>query len=105
MPVTDPFYVELGARVRARREELRLTQAILADEIGISRTSLTNIECGRQRLLVEQLVSIAEKLSTTPSQLLPVKVKAQAPSSRQEELRGLSTVSSFVDSVLSGARQ
>jgi len=105
MSISDPFYVELGARIRARREELGLTQAIVADEMGISRTSLTNIECGRQRLLVDQLVNLAEKLSTTPAQLLPVKLKAASASTDQEELRELPSVSSFVTSVLSGSRQ
>jgi len=54
----DNFNEELGRRIRAAREG-KLTQTTLGSRVGLSGTTITNIECGRQRLLVDQLVEIA----------------------------------------------
>ena len=67
----SPLNADLGRRIRSRRDELSLTQAWLGRHVGLSRTAITNIECGRQRLLVDQLYSIATALATTPEALLP----------------------------------
>ncbi len=66
----DQFNEELGRRIRAAREG-KLTQASLGSRIGLSRTAVTNIECGRQRRLVDQLVEIAAAIGVPPSALLP----------------------------------
>jgi transcriptional regulator with XRE-family HTH domain len=67
----SPLNAELGRRIRSRRDELSHTQAWLGRHVGLSRTAITNIECGRQRLLVYQLFAIATALATTPEALLP----------------------------------
>jgi transcriptional regulator with XRE-family HTH domain len=48
-----------------------MTQLSLGERVGLSRTAITNIECGRQRLLVDQLVHIAYALGVPPSALIP----------------------------------
>lgn len=68
--MADLFNEELGRRIRVAREG-KLTQASLGERIGLSRTAITNIECGRQRLLVDQLVEIANALAVPASELLP----------------------------------
>jgi transcriptional regulator with XRE-family HTH domain len=73
----DQFNEELGRRIRAAREG-KLTQATLGARIGLSRTAITNIECGRQRLLVDQLVEIAAAIGVPATNLLPP-VSGQAP--------------------------
>lgn len=93
----DRFYVELGARIRTCREELHLTQAELAEEIGISRTSLTNIESGRQRILVDQLVGLCKRLSVSATDLIPPNDERVKP--RSSRLADMPVVVSFVDSV------
>ncbi|MGO9684980.1 MAG: helix-turn-helix domain-containing protein, partial [Beijerinckiaceae bacterium] len=40
-------YKLLGSRAARRRDELRLTQAEVANQIGLSRASLANLETGR----------------------------------------------------------
>ena len=45
----DEFYAEVGRRVRMAREAAGLTQDALADQVELSRTSVTNIEKGRQK--------------------------------------------------------
>jgi transcriptional regulator with XRE-family HTH domain len=74
----DHFNEELGSRIRAAREG-KMTQATLGSRVGLSRTAITNIECGRQRLLVDQLIDIAVALGVNPSSLLPaVKIRSAA---------------------------
>lgn len=65
------LHAALGKRIRDRRVSSGLTQAQLANRIAISRTSLTNVELGRQRLLVDQLYKMAEVLNAQPQDLLP----------------------------------
>ena len=68
--MSENFNEELGRRIRAAREG-KLTQAELGASVGLSRTAITNIECGRQRLLVDQLVGIARAIGIAPADLLP----------------------------------
>lgn len=63
-------YEHVGAKIRARRQELQLTQQELAAAVLLNRTSITNIEAGRQALSVASLLSIADALSTEPGDLL-----------------------------------
>jgi transcriptional regulator with XRE-family HTH domain len=44
---------------------------MLAHQIGLSRTSVTNIESGRQAVLLHQVYDIAKALDTTVDALLP----------------------------------
>jgi DNA-binding XRE family transcriptional regulator len=48
-----------------------MTQEALASKISLSRTSVINIEKGRQQLLVHMLVDIARALHVAPSDLIP----------------------------------
>jgi transcriptional regulator with XRE-family HTH domain len=71
MPEHQAFYVELGRRIRESREKSCLTQESLARMVSLTRTSVTNIEKGRQQLLVHTLVEIADSLKVSPESLLP----------------------------------
>ena len=74
------LYKAIGTKIRKERERQDLTQEELATHSEIGRTSLTNIEAGRQRLLVHQLWRIARALSVQPRDLFPdlSPVKAQS---------------------------
>ena len=72
-----PFNRELGLRIRKQREVRGLTQKDLADLVGLSRTSVTNIECGRQRLLVDQLFQIANALAVSLGELFPAPLREE----------------------------
>lgn len=71
MAENQSFYRELGRRIREAREEKHLTQEALATRVSLTRTSVTNIEKGRQQLLVHTLVQISAALNVTPEVLLP----------------------------------
>lgn len=63
------FYQLLGARIRQLRQS-KLSQEQLAKAASLSRTSIVNIECGRQKLLLHNLFEIAKALNVAPSELL-----------------------------------
>ena len=66
-----PLYQLFGNRVRELREEKNVTQEELARRVDLSRTSITNIEKDRQRILLHQLVDIAAALDAKPQDLMP----------------------------------
>lgn len=45
--------MKTGAELKARREELKITQQDLADEIGVSRTQLSRMESGKIEIPIE----------------------------------------------------
>jgi len=71
MADNQSFYQELGRRIKDARKKGHLTQEALATKILLTRTTVTNIEKGRQQLLVHTLVDIADALNVTPTSLLP----------------------------------
>lgn len=70
VPMTEPVYVMLGARIQMIRKAIGMDQATLAKRSGLTRTSVTNLEAGRQRVPLHRLEAIAEALSTTPRHIL-----------------------------------
>ncbi len=78
------LYRMIGIRIRQERERRGWTQGELADRVGLGRTSMTNIEAGRQRLLVHQLWQISRVLSIQPRDFFQDSPSAQAQS--MEEL-------------------
>ena len=67
----DARHVSLGVVVASRRNELRLKQQELADMIGVSRTTLANIETGRQSIPIERVRPMALALQMTVEDFLP----------------------------------
>jgi transcriptional regulator with XRE-family HTH domain len=77
MSVAPEFiYLVIGRSIREAREAEGLTQDELAGLVGCGRTTIVNIEAGRQRILVHKLVEIAENLgvsvSVSVSALVPI---------------------------------
>lgn len=63
--------LEVGKRIKQRREELGLTQDELATRTGYkSRSSINKIERGGNDLPQTKIVAFAQALRTTPSYLL-----------------------------------
>src|SRR5262245_47688238 len=74
MPIKeDLLYQLVGDKIRKEREGQtpRKSQSKLAKELGLSRTSIVNIEAGRQHASLHVLWQIADKLNVELSQLLP----------------------------------
>jgi transcriptional regulator with XRE-family HTH domain len=64
-------YREIGANIREIREKKPLKQQDLADIVALTRTSITNIESGRQKVLVHTLLNVARALEVPVQRLLP----------------------------------
>ena len=69
-PALQPIYVLFGARVQQVREALGMTQDDLRKKVGLTRTSIANIEAGRQRILLHDVDRFAKAFSITPKNLL-----------------------------------
>jgi transcriptional regulator with XRE-family HTH domain len=66
----DAVLASFGERVRAARDLAGLRQQDLADATGLVRSSIANIEAGRQELSLTAAVRIAAVLNTTVGTLL-----------------------------------
>lgn len=73
----DDFYREIGKRIRSEREALGFSQKEIADEVGMSRTSIVNIEAGRQHLPLHTLCVIADALGISVNCLIPNNLREQ----------------------------
>jgi transcriptional regulator with XRE-family HTH domain len=67
----EPIYKQIGANVRSKRRNLDWTQERLAAMLRISRGALANIESGRQRIFIHQLLAIAEAMGSKLADMLP----------------------------------
>ena len=67
------LYEAFGRLVYKHRKSRKdaMTQDRLGALVGLSRTSITNIEKGRQHVSLHQLYRIADALEVTPAMLLP----------------------------------
>ena len=71
MPDSTKFYFEVGAQIRRIREQRGITQEALGALIGLTRTSVLNIEKGRQKFLAHTLMDISVALHVRPDEILP----------------------------------
>ena len=65
------FYRQFGRLLAEARRKKGISQELLADELGLSRTSITNIEKGRQPVQLHSLYCIARLLGVELKDLLP----------------------------------
>lgn len=75
--MSELFYEQLGGEVRRRREAIGMTQATLASRTGMLRTTITNIERGRQGVMAHQVVRLATALGVEAAGLLPRSVESE----------------------------
>jgi len=75
----NPFYFHLGRKIRDARNAAKITQAELARAVKLSRTSVTNIEKGRQPVPVHLLVEMSQVLGVRASELIPESVATTSP--------------------------
>jgi len=70
----DRLYQQIGKTIHDLRQakKPRLTQAGLAELLGVTRTSITNIEKGEQRIPLHLLYTLCAKLSVQISDVIPV---------------------------------
>lgn len=64
-------YQIIGNRIRQYRERLGMTQEKLGETIGLTRTSVTNMEAGRQKFQVGTIYRICAAFHISPHELFP----------------------------------
>jgi transcriptional regulator with XRE-family HTH domain len=64
------FYRLLGERIRMRRRQNALSQAALAELLSLSRTSVANIEAGRQGMTLPAFADLCRHLGVSADELL-----------------------------------
>lgn len=103
--------MDIGERIRRRREELNMSQAELARMVGYtSRSTITRIERDGNGISQDKIVAIAKALRVTPSYLMGWEDEEVATlTAMQEEAMGKFfrlteenqiLISSFMDTLL-----
>ena len=68
--VMSTDFSAMGARIKMRRKELKMSQAELAEKVNVSNNHISSIETGKQLPSLKTFVEICEQLQTTPDFLL-----------------------------------
>ncbi len=66
----DTIDVSVGARIRMRRRDLKVSQAVLADCLGLTFQQVQKYERGANRVSASMLVRIAARLNTSVGYLV-----------------------------------
>ena len=74
----DDYYSRFGHSLRRVRKAAGLSQEDLAGAIGLTRTSVSNIEKGRQKVLLHTFEKILRVLNVQPADLLHETVSASS---------------------------
>jgi transcriptional regulator with XRE-family HTH domain len=65
------FYRELGRRLHTARKEKRISQEAIGNAAGLTRSSIANIEKGRQPVQVHALCRMAAAIGIEITELIP----------------------------------
>lgn len=96
----NDYYELLGKDIRTYREKAGLTQAELAEAAGLARTSLINIERGRQRVFVDQLETICQEIGLSVAEFFDKRGRLSKPKPVvKSNLKGMPMVAKFLDTV------
>jgi len=89
----DKLYVEIGARMRALRQALKMTQAQVAEAAGIDFSFYGQIERGANIPSLKTFLAVAQALKAEPADLLPAKKGAN---------RAVFTCAKMIEKIISG---
>ena len=86
----DTFYVAAGKVMRTAREKKGISQDQVGKAVGLSRTSINNIEKGRQKVLLDTFCKIARVIDEKPQALVALlPVPESVPDTVHKMLRQL----------------
>jgi len=111
------FFIALGERIATLRKAHNITQAQLADALGVSQQTVQAYEVGRRRIPVSALPTVARTLAVSLEELFgesSAAARKRGPASRlQQQMEAISQLSKtqqrfvvqMLDTVLAQARQ
>ena len=80
------FYMALGENIKSRREELKLSQEYIAEQLGVSRQAISKWETGQSEPTASNLIQLAEVLKINLSELVaPQKNTEETLTSENEQ--------------------
>ena len=65
------FYQKLGERIKSLRKQVGMKQEVLAQRLGLTRISVSNIEMGKQKVQLHVLIEIADAFNVSISDIVP----------------------------------
>ena len=77
-------YTAIGKRIRKKRKDMKMTQAVLAEKADLSDTNISHIERGATKLSLPSLIAITNALNTTTDRLLMDVTDSSAPEFKKE---------------------
>lgn len=85
----DVFLETMGLRIAGRRKELHMTQEQLAEKMGVSLQTISNIELGKKAVRPQNLTNLCAYLEVTSDYILYGKRNDQQMSGEYEKLAAL----------------
>ena len=79
-------YIDLGVRIKRRREELKMSQAELASQADLSTQHISNVENARSKIGLDKLVTISNVLDCSVDELLCGSMKSGSRSVYSDEI-------------------
>lgn len=83
----EQIYREFGRILRQRRADANLTQDELANKVGLVRTSITNIELGKQNVSLHLLFQLADALGVQTKDILPDRTPQQMSPNIERQIK------------------
>ena len=77
LPDIDTFYLQLSELIKTERIRRKITQEQLCNVLKLSRGSITNLEKGRHRPSIYQLLQIAALFEIDFTKLMPISREKQ----------------------------
>ena len=75
----------LGENIKSRREELKLSQEYIAEQLGVSRQAISKWETGQSEPTASNLIQLAEILELNLSELVDPQKNNKEPSTSENE--------------------
>jgi transcriptional regulator with XRE-family HTH domain len=101
----ERLYERVGRKIREVREAQEMSQEELAGILQLKRTSVTNIELGRQKLTLEAIYRLCDRFGLEIQDVLPALEVLRAPPAQSITVGGEShEVGSKVASLLTELR-
>lgn len=99
LPEIEIFYQALGERIKTERLKRKISQENLASHLDLTRASVINLEKGRHRPSIYQLISIANFFKIDYDSLIPYVSKSPNPRSKKlsPDLRNIVTDQEKID--------
>lgn len=99
---SNTFLTDMGIRIAQRRKELHWTQEQLAEKMGVSLQTISNIELGKKAVRPENLANLCSYLDVTSDYILYGKRNEQQVSDTVAKLSSLdseayNTVQNLID--------